>query len=312
MINTLLLQSVSELGKSTTKEVVGGFKDLRVWEDMSMLYLPKIIAALIIGFVGYWLIKWVGRLFIKLLQKRNIDSSLQTFLTSIVRISMMVFLILTVISILGISITGFAALLAGAGIALGSTLNGTLGNFAGGVMILILKPFKVGDLIEAQGQFGLVIEIGIVYTSVLTSQNKTIRLPNGALSTGVINNYTDQDNLRIDIKVPVADYTNVDKARQVAIEAMKTIATVISDPAPDVKVTELTGDGPVLVLWPRIKIKPYDPKNPRQMEADYYSVYFGVRKAVYDAFVLNNIPTPSNTFEVTMMGERAPHKGFDA
>ena len=311
MINTLLLQSVSELGKSTTKEVVGGFKDLRVWEDMSMLYLPKIIAALIIGFVGYWLIKWVGRLFIKLLQKRNIDSSLQTFLTSIVRISMMVFLILTVISILGISITGFAALLAGAGIALGSTLNGTLGNFAGGVMILILKPFKVGDLIEAQGQFGLVIEIGIVYTSVLTSQNKTIRLPNGALSTGVINNYTDQDNLRIDIKVPVADYTNVDKARQVAIEAMKTIATVISDPAPDVKVTELTGDGPVLVLWPRIKIKPYDPKNPRQMEADYYSVYFGVRKAVYDAFVLNNIPTPSNTFEVTMMGERAPHKGFD-
>ncbi|SEA31124.1 small conductance mechanosensitive channel [Arachidicoccus rhizosphaerae] len=311
MINTLLLQSVSELGKSTTKEVVGGFKDLRVWEDMSMLYLPKIIAALIIGFVGYWLIKWVGRLFIKLLQKRNIDSSLQTFLTSIVRISMMVFLILTVISILGISITGFAALLAGAGIALGSTLNGTLGNFAGGVMILILKPFKVGDLIEAQGQFGLVIEIGIVYTSVLTSQNKTIRLPNGALSTGVINNYTDQDNLRIDIKVPVADYTNVDKARQVAIEAMKTIATVISDPAPDVKVTELTGDGPVLVVWPRIKIKPYDPKNPRQMEADYYSVYFGVRKAVYDAFVLNNIPTPSNTFEVTMMGERAPHKGFD-
>lgn len=79
-----------------------------------------------------------------------------------------------------------------------------------------------------------------------------------------------------------------------------------------VKVTELTGDGPVLVLWPRIKIKPYDPQNPRQMEADYYSVYFGVRKAVYDAFVLNDIPTPSNTFELTMMGERAPHKGFDA
>jgi len=178
-------------------------------------------------------------------------------------------------------------------------------------MILILKPFKIGDLIEAQGHFGIVKEIGIVYTSVLTAQNKTIRMPNGALSTGVINNYTDQDNLRIDIKVPVADYTNMDKARQVAIEAMKTIPTVIADPAPDVKVTDLTGDGPVLVLWPRIKIKPYDPANPRQMEADYYSVYFGVRKAVYNAFVLNNIPTPSNTFEVTMMGERQPHKGFD-
>jgi len=311
MINTVLLQSVSELGKSTTKEVVNGFKDMSRWEDLGMKYLPKIIAAIVVGFIGYWLIKWVTRLFVELLRKKKIDSSLQTFLTSVVKISLMVLLVIVIISILGIDVTGFAALLAGAGIALGSTLNGTLGNFAGGVMILILKPFKVGDLIEAQGQFGLVKEIGIVYTSLLTSQNKTIRLPNGALSTGVINNFTDQDNLRIDIKVPVADYTNVDKARLVAIEAMKTIPTVISDPAPDVKVTELTGDGPVLVLWPRIKIKPYDHKNPRQMEADYYSVYFGVRKAVYDAFVQNNISTPSDTFEVTMMGERAPHKGFD-
>lgn len=311
MISSILLQSATDIGKSATKEVVNGFKDLGKWEDLGMLYLPKIIAAVLIGLVGFWLIKWVTRLFKKLLQKRHIDHSLQNFLTSVIKISLIVMLVLMIISILGISVTGFAALLAGAGIALGSTLNGTLGNFAGGVMILILKPFKLGDLIEAQGQFGIVKEIGIVYTSILTAQNRTIRLPNGALSTGVINNYTDQDNLRIDIKVPVADYTNVDKATRVAIEAMKTIPTVISDPAPDVKVTELTGDGPVLVLWPRIKIKQYDPNNPRQMEADYYSVYFGVRKAVYDAFVLNDIPTPSNTFELTMMGERKPHKGFD-
>lgn len=311
MINLILLQSASELGKSTTEEMVKGIKGLDKWTDMGIEYLPKILAALIIGFVGYWLIKRVTRLFLLLLRKRHIDVSLQHFLSSVIKVSLVVVLILTIISILGIQMTGFAALLAGAGIALGSTFNGTLGNFAGGVMILMLKPFKVGDLIEAQQQFGIVKEIGIVYTSILTSQNKTIRLPNGALSTGVINNYTDQDNLRIDIKVPVADYTNVDKARQVAIEAMKTIPTVIADPAPDVKVTELTGDGPVLVLWPRIKIKPYDPENPRQMEADYYSVYFGVRKAVYDAFVRNNIPTPSNTFEVTMMGERKPHAGFD-
>lgn len=311
MINFILLQSTSDLGKSTSEEVINGIKGLGKWENLGMLYLPKIIAALIVGFVGYWLIKWVTRLFLKLMQKRHIDASLQTFLSSLIKVSLIALLVLMIISILGVNMTGFAALLAGAGIALGSTLNGTLGNFAGGVMILLLKPFKVGDLIEAQQQFGIVKEIGIVYTSILTSQNKTIRLPNGALSTGVINNYTDQDNLRIDIKVPVADYTNVDKATRVAIEAMKTVPAVIADPAPDVKVTELTGDGPVLVLWPRIRIKPYDHKNPRQMEADYYSVYFGVRKAVYDAFVLNDIPTPSNTFEVTMMGERRPHKGFD-
>lgn len=308
---SLILQSTYNLGKSTTREVIKGFKGLDKWEDMGTEYLPKIIAAVLVGVIGFWIIKWVTRLFLKLLTKKNIDVSLQAFLTSAIRISLIVLLVLTIISILGINITGFAALLAGAGIALGSTLNGTLGNFAGGVMILILKPFKVGDLIEAQNHFGIVKEIGIVYTSVLTSQNKTIRIPNGALSTGVINDYSDQDNLRIDIKVPIADYTNVDKARTVAIEAMKTIPTVIHDPAPDVKVTELTGDGPVLVLWPRIKIKPYDAANPRQMEADYYSVYFGVRKAVYDAFVLNNIPTPSSTLEVTMMGNRPPHKGFE-
>lgn len=234
MMNFILLQSASNLGKSTTDEVIKGIKGMGKWEDMGMMYLPKIIAAVIIGFVGYWLIKWVSRLFHKLLIKRHIDTSLQVFLASLVRISLIVLLVLMIISTLGVNMTGFAALLAGAGLALGSTLNGTLGNFAGGVMILILKPFKVGDLIEAQDHFGIVREIGIVYTSVLTSQNKTIRMPNGALSTGVINNYTDQDNLRIDIKVPVADYTNVDKARLVAIEAMKSIPTVISDPAPDV------------------------------------------------------------------------------
>jgi len=151
----------------------------------------------------------------------------------------------------------------------------------------------------------------MVYTSVLTSENKTIRIPNGTLSTGVVNNFTDQKNLRIDIKVPIADYTNVDKAMEIAIQAMKTVPTVLSDPEPNVKITELTSDGPLLVLWPRIKVKAFDPENPRQMEADYYSVYFGVRKVVYDAFILNDIPTPSNTFEVTMMGERKPHQGFD-
>lgn len=311
-MNFFLVQNSPNLLKSTQKEVMDGLGGIGKWDDMGMEYLPKIIAALIVGGIGYWVIKWVTRLFKKVLNKRRIDISLQKFLTTFIRVGLITLLCLTIISILGINITGFAALLAGAGIALGSALNGTLGNFAGGVMILLLKPFKLGDLIQAQDYFGIVSEIGMVYTSVLTSQNKTIRIPNGTLSTGVINNFTDQKDLRIDIKVPIADYTNVDKATKVAIQAMQSVPTVLSDPPPNVKVTELTGDGPVLVLWPRIKVKKYDPKNPRQMEADYYSVYFGVRKAVYDAFILNDIPTPSSTLEVTMMGERKPHKGFDS
>ncbi len=298
----IFLQIPTELEESTTKELSSALEKFIRWENLMIEYLPKIVGAILVILIGIWLIKWMDRLMLKALIKRKTEISLRTFLSSTIRISLYVLLTLTVISVLGINITGFAALLAGAGLAIGSALNGTLGNFSGGVMILILKPFKVGDLIEAQGQFGIVKEIGIVYTSILTAQNKTIRLPNGALSTGVINNFTDQDNLRIDIQVPVADYTDVDKAKKVAIEAMKTIPEVLMDPAPDVKVTELTGDGPVLVLWPKIKVKPYDHANPRQMEADYYSVYFGVRKAVYDAFVLNGIATPSNTIEVTMAG----------
>lgn len=166
IINFILLQSASDLGKSTTEEVIDGIKGLGNWGDMGMAYLPKIIGALLIGIIGYWLIKWVTRLFITLLRKRHIEESLQAFLSSVIKVSLVILLVLTIVSILGVNMTGFAALLAGAGIALGSTLNGTLGNFAGGVMILILKPFKVGDLIEAQQQFGIVKEIGIVYTSV--------------------------------------------------------------------------------------------------------------------------------------------------
>ncbi|MCO5248498.1 MAG: mechanosensitive ion channel family protein [Chitinophagales bacterium] len=304
MMNIFFLQAGTELEKSTVSEVVDAIRGIDRLEEMGIEFLPKIISAIFIGVIGLWLIKWLTNIFMSIMKRRKIEASLQSFLSSLTKISLYVLLALTVISVLGINITGFAALLAGAGLAIGSALNGSLGNFAGGVMILLLKPFRVGDLIEAQGQFGIVKEIGIVYTSILTSQNKTIRLPNGALSTGVVNNFTDQENLRIDIKVPVADYTDVDKAIQVAIEAMKTVPCVISDPEPGVRIAELTGDGPLLVLWPRIKVKPYDPANPRQMEADYYTVYFGVRKAVYDAFLKNGIATPSSTLEVTMMGTK--------
>lgn len=271
--------------------------------DMAIEYAPKLILAVICYLVGKWLIKWTVKLMHKLFKKREFDHSLQTFLVSIVRVSLTILLFLTIINILGVSITSFAALLAGAGLAIGSAMNGSLGNLAGGVMILILKPFRIGDLIEAQDKFGIVTEIGIVYTTILTSQNKTIRLPNGALSTGVITNYTDQENLRIDITFPLLDETDFEKARKVALEAMAQHPRVLKDPAPDVKITALTSDGPVLVLWPRIAIKPYDSNKPRQMEAEYYSVYFGVRQLVYAAFVANDIQTQDLTHQVKIIND---------
>lgn len=290
---------VQQIVTEGSDQVFNGLNQLKA---MAVNYAPKILAAILIYLAGKWLINRTGILLDRYFSNRQYDPSLQSFLRSVVKMSLLVLLIITVISILGVNVTGFAALLAGAGLAIGSALNGSLGNFAGGVMILIHKPFRVGDMIQAQDHFGIVKEIGIVDTTILTSANQTIHLPNGALSTGVINNFTDQDNLRIDMKFPVADGTDIDRARALALEAMKAPPDVIDTPAPDVKVLEVDGDGIILVCRPRIKVKPYDPANPRQMEADYYSVFLGAREAIKKTFQANGIDTPSSTLEVTMMG----------
>ncbi len=297
----IFLQIAPEILHETTDEIMAATGWIEKYVDMAISYSPKIVGAVTLYLIGIWLIKWVVKLLKRIFSRRKFDPSLQTFLTSAARLSLIVLLFLTVISVLGINITAFAALLAGAGLAIGTALNGSLGNLAGGVMILILKPFKIGDLIEAQSYFGIVQEIGIVYTTILTSQNKTIQLPNGALSTGVIVNYTNQENLRIDIRVPIKDCTDFEFVKKVAIEAMTAHPNVLKDPAPNVRITELTGDGPEIVLWPRIKIKSYDPKNPRQSETDYYSVFFGIRELVYKAFNENGISTPDSTHEVTIL-----------
>lgn len=294
----LLFQLFSQIGESTSEETDKLMRGANKLFEMAVEYAPKILMAIIIYIVGQYLIKWVGRLLSKIFQKRHFDPSLQSFLSSIIKVSLIVLLILTVIGVLGVNITSFAALLAGAGLAIGSALNGTLGNFAGGVMILILKPFRIGDIIDAQGFFGIVQEIGISYTTILTSSNQTIHLPNGKLSTGVITNLTDQENLRIDMHFPVADDTDIDLARKVAVEAMKAHPNVIDHPAPDVKVKKIEKEGMILVLFPRITIKPYDTENPRQMEADYYSVFFGVREAVKKAFQQNGIERPVAAVQV--------------
>jgi small conductance mechanosensitive channel len=299
-----LLQANPTMDIPAKDDVVSLMSALDKWQEMIVNYLPKLVVAIIIFLIGSWLIKITVKVFVSGLKRKNIDSSLETFLSSLVKIGLLVLLLITIISILGVNITSFAALLAGAGLAIGGALNGSLGNFAGGVMILILKPFKVGDMIEAQTHFGIVTEIGIIYTTLLTAQNKTIRIPNGILSTEVINNYTDQDTLRIDIKVPVADYTDFSKASQIAKDAMMTISAVLREPEPAVNIAKISDDGPVLVLCPYIKVKPFDPANPRQMEKDYYSVSSGVRRAVYEAFMANDIDWPSSSHEIYMVNKK--------
>ncbi|HVZ97516.1 MAG TPA: mechanosensitive ion channel family protein, partial [Chitinophagaceae bacterium] len=231
--------------------------------DFVIAYAPKLLGAILFYIIGSWIIGRIGNLTKKLFTKRHYDPSLQSFLVSLIKIVLTILLVISIFGILGVDTTAFAALVVGAGIAIGSALNGTLGNFAGGVMMLIFKPFKIGDLIEAQQVIGTVTEQGVFVTTVLTPDNKTVIIPNGPLSTGIITNYTTHGNLRVDLQIAIPTTESIDKARQVAIAAMESHPDVLKDPAPGVSVLK-TEPGIITLA-----IQPYT------TQAKYWDVYFG-------------------------------------
>ena len=172
-------------------------------------FCKNLLVAIIVYVIGSWLIKWIKKLFLKMLQRSKVDATLYTFLTSIVNVVLWFTLIIVIISILGIETSSFIALFASAGVAIGMALSGTLQNFAGGVMILLFKPFKVGDFIEAQGYAGTVKEIQIFNTILLTNDAQTIIIPNGGLSTGTMKNYSKEPYRRVDLSFQFAYGTDL-------------------------------------------------------------------------------------------------------
>ena len=246
-----------------------------------LAYAPSLAGALIVLVVGLWLIGLVDKMLNRLMVSRHYDLSLQNFLLSLFKVMLNVLLIISVAGMIGINTTSFAALIAGAGIAIGAALNGSLGNLAGGVMMLIFKPFKVGDLIEAQGAIGGVQQIGIFSTVLLSPENKTIIVPNGPLSTGVIINFTTFGYLRVDINLAIAPDMDIDAARAVAIKAMLTHEKVLKTPAPEVAVQKI-GDGMITLA-----IRPYC------NQADYWDVYFRIQELVYKAWAISGIEAPT-------------------
>lgn len=250
------------------------------FKDMAIEYAPKLVGAILVYIIGSWMIGKLASVMKKAMGRRLYDPSLQTFLASFVKVLLTILLLLTIFGMIGVNLTAFGALLAGLGIAVGGALNGSLGNFAGGVMMLIFKPFKVGDLIEAQGQTGVVKELGIFNTILLSPENKTIILANGALSTGTIINYTTSGNLRVDVSMAIAPDQNIDKAREIAVNAMLTHPKVLKTPAPEVHVLKV-GDGMITLA-----IRPYS------LQADYWDVFFGVQELVKKAWDANGIAGP--------------------
>src|SRR5210317_397026 len=202
-------------------------------------YTPKIIAALIILIVGHFAIKLIIKLTKNLLQKRDIDATVSKFLTDLLIWILRILLVIVVASKLGIETTSFAALLAAAGLAIGMALQGSLGNFAGGVLIMIFKPFKIGELIEAQGEIGVVKEINIFTTKLIGLSNKEIIIPNGALSNGNIINYTSEGTRRVDLTFGVGYDSDIKKTKDVLMNVITSHSLVLKDPAPTVNVSEL-------------------------------------------------------------------------
>jgi small conductance mechanosensitive channel len=203
-------------------------------------YAPKLVAAIVLLFVGLWFIKIINRIARKILFNREIDPTLIEFLSDILLWGLRVMLFIAVISKLGIESSSFVAILGAAGLAVGLSLQGSLSNFAGGMLIILFKPFKMGDIIEAQGVSGTVIDIQIFVTQLLTANNQVIFVPNGVLSNGTIINYSTKKTRRTDIIISFAYNTDLKKVKELIFEIIKKNNLILKDPKATIFVKELT------------------------------------------------------------------------
>ncbi|MBC7606454.1 MAG: mechanosensitive ion channel [Burkholderiales bacterium] len=211
-------------------------------------YSPKLVAAVLLLFVGIWVIRVINKITRKIMVQREIEPTLIKFLSDIIFWGLRIVLFIAVISKLGIESTSFVAILGAAGLAVGLSLQGSLSNFAGGMLIILFKPFKLGDAIEAQGASGTVIDIQIFVTQLLTGNNQVIFVPNGALSNGTIINYSKEENRRTDLTLGISYETNIKTAKDIITKIMLEHPKVLKLPEASVSVKELTDSGIKLAI----------------------------------------------------------------
>ena len=237
-------------------------------KSLLLEYAPSVVTAILILVVGLFIIKVIVNSSRKIMQKRSVDITLQKFLLNLGSWILKILLFITVISQLGIATTSFAAIIAAAGLAVGLALQGSLANFAGGVLIMIFRPFKIGDLIEAQGEIGVVKEIEIFTTKLTGLSNKEIIIPNGSLSNGNIVNYSTEGTRRVDLVIGVSYDADIKQTKEVLLNILTANPKVLKDPAPSVTVLELADSSVNLAVRPWTKTE------------DYWSVYFDTTEQV--------------------------------
>jgi small conductance mechanosensitive channel len=212
-------------------------------------YSPKLVAAILLLLVGIWVIRIVNSVSRKIMVRREVEPTLIEFLSDIIYWGLRIVLFIAVISKLGIESSSFVAILGAAGLAVGLSLQGSLSNFAGGMLIILFKPFKLGDTIEAQGVGGTVIDIQIFVTQLLTANNQVIFVPNGALSNGTIINYSQQENRRTELFMGISYDTNIKTAKELILDILEKDKRVLQHPQPAVTVKELTDSGIKLAIY---------------------------------------------------------------
>ncbi|NQX85679.1 MAG: mechanosensitive ion channel [Flavobacteriaceae bacterium] len=251
----------------------------KLWE-LIIAYSPKIITTLVILIVGLFLVRLITKMAKRIMARKNIDETLQKFLCNLLNWSLKILLFVVVASKLGVETTSFAAIIGAAGLAIGLALQGSLSNFAGGALIMIFKPFKVGDLIEAQGELGVVKEIQIFTTLINTPANKLVIIPNGALSNGNIINYSAEGQLRVDLTIGVSYDADIKQTKDVLMGVLKANPQVLQDPAPSVNVSELADSSVNFAVRPWSSV------------ADYWDVYFGITEQCKEALDKAGIEIP--------------------
>ncbi|MFW5658813.1 MAG: mechanosensitive ion channel family protein [Bacteroidota bacterium] len=251
-------------------------------------YLPKVAGAILLLIVGMLVINQLNKLLRTRMEKRDVDKSLRSFISSIVSIGLKVMLVLSVVGILGVQTASFVAVLASVGVAIGLALSGTLQNFAGGVLILLLRPFMVDDVLEAQGYLGVVHEIQIFNTILKTFDNKTVIIPNGSLSTGPVINYSVEPTRRAEWIIGIGYGDDVEKAKKVVMDMMTGDDRVLDDPAPMIAVNELADSSVNLVARAWCKSE------------DLFALTWDINERVYKEFDQHglNIPFPQRDLHV--------------
>ena len=259
---------------------------ITIGKDIAIEYGPRLIGAILVLVIGLRVIKLIDKAFSKLLDKQDVDVSLKPFLVGLISALLKVLLVVSILGMLGVEMTSFIAVLGAAGLAVGMALSGTLQNFAGGVIILLFKPFKVGHYIEAQGYAGTVKEIQIFNTVLKTPDNKTIIIPNGGLSTSSMVNYSVEEKRRVDWTFGIAYGDSAEKAEEVIRRLCDEDERILKDPEVFIALSALADSSVNFVVRAWVNAE------------DYWAVHFDLNKKVYNTFPKEGLSIPFPQMDV--------------